>query len=306
MGGGMGGPGMRLPIPTSKSGCAIYAVLIVVAVVVAMCGGPNLVDDILGGGVGGSGGPFGAVDDNLSSSRLSDSQDSGRYDNCETGEDANEDHDCARVAIENSLTDFWESQDLNGWEPITSLTTFTGAVSTRCGNADSSVGPFYCPADTSIYYDTTFYDQVLEDQLGGPDGGFVEFYVLAHEYGHHISNIIGTMGKVTTQETGPQSPGVRLELQADCFAGMWTRHADGTSDESGEPLLAEPVPESDIELAIEAAEAVGDDRIQQKTQGQVTPETWTHGSAEQRRTWFLRGYEEGSLEACDTFSADRV
>lgn len=295
MGGGMGGPGMRLPMPTSKSGCAIYAVILVVAAVVAMCGGPNLLDDILGG-----------AGTSLSPSRMADSQDSGRYDNCETGEDANSDHDCARVAIENSLTDFWEGQDLDGWEPIASLTTFTGAVSTQCGNADSSVGPFYCPADTSIYYDTTFYDQVLEDQLGGPDGGFVEFYVLAHEYGHHISNIIGSMGNVRSQETGPQSPGVRLELQADCFAGMWTRHADGTDDESGEPLLEDPVPESDIELAIEAAEAVGDDRIQQKTQGQVTPETWTHGSAEQRRTWFMRGYEEGTLEACDTFAADRV
>lgn len=295
MGGGMGGPGMRLPMPTSKGGCALYAVIIAVAAVVALCGGPNLLDDILGG-----------AGTSLSPTRMADAEDSGRYDSCETGEDANESQDCARVAIENSLTDFWESQDLSGWEPIASLTTFTGSVSTQCGNADSSVGPFYCPADISIYYDTTFYDQVLEDQLGGPDGGFVEFYVLAHEYGHHISNIIGSMGNVRSQETGPQSPGVRLELQADCFAGMWTRHADGTDDESGEPLLEEPVPESDIELAIEAAEAVGDDRIQQKTQGQVTPETWTHGSAEQRRTWFMRGYEEGTLEACDTFSADRV
>lgn len=298
---------MRIPIPggvgtTGGIGGVIIAVLVFVLVSCLNNGG---------GGGGGAGGGFGdvlsdALGGQLQSSRVSDAEDSGRYDRCETGEDANESLDCARVAIENSLTDFWASRDLSGWEPISSLTTFTGGVSTQCGGADSSVGPFYCPADTSIYYDTTFFDQVLEDQLGGPDGGFVEFYVLAHEYGHHISNVIGTMSKVRSQETGPQSPGVRLELQADCFAGMWTRHADGTDDESGEPLLAEPVPESDIELAIEAAEAVGDDRIQKKTQGQVTPETWTHGSAEQRRTWFMRGYDEGTLEACDTFSADRV
>jgi len=290
---------MRIPIPGgigTKGGIGgvILAVLVYVLV------------SCLNNGGGGLGGGLGAAGGALSPSRLGDAQDTGRYDSCETGEDANNSQDCARVAIENSLTDFWESRNLADWRPEQALITFSGSVATQCGNATSAVGPFYCPADETIYYDTTFYDQVLEDQLGGPDGGFVEFYVLAHEYGHHISNIIGTMSKVRSQETGPQSPGVRLELQADCFAGMWTRHADGTSDESGEPLLAEPVPESDIALAIDAAEAVGDDRIQQKTQGHVNEESWTHGSAEQRRTWFMRGYEEGTLEACDTFSADRV
>ena len=294
-GGGAGGPGMRLPIPGGVAGRGGIGgvILLVVLFVVAQCAGVDL-GSILGSGT------------SLSTARLGDAADTGRYDDCETGEDANQDQDCARVAVENSLTDFWESQDLPDWRPEEALITFSGSVSTACGGATSAVGPFYCPADETIYYDTTFYDQVLEDQLGGPDGGFVEFYVLAHEYGHHISNIIGSMGEVTTQETGPQSPGVRLELQADCFAGMWARHADGTDDAGGEPLLAEPIPESDVELAIEAAEAVGDDRIQRKTQGQVTPETWTHGSAEQRKKWFLTGYDEGSLEACDTFEADRV
>ena len=146
---------------------------------------------------------------------------------------------------------------------------------------------------------------MLERQLGGPDGGFVEFYVLAHEYGHHIQNIAGQMGKVRSQQTGPQSDAVRLELQADCYAGMWAKAATSTEDAQGEVLIAE-LTQDDIKLAIEAAEAVGDDRIQEKTQGQVTEESWTHGSSAMREEWFLVGFEEGSLSACDTFAADQV
>ena len=261
------------------------------------------------GGIGAKGGIGGLIlvialvgSDPYSPSRLSDADDSGRYDHCQTGEDANEDHDCARVAIENSLTDYWDSELGGKFRAIETLTTFSGGVSTACGNADSSVGPFYCPADDSIYLDTTFFDQVLEDELGGPDGGFVEFYVLAHEYGHHISNLLGFMEQVRTQETGPTSPGVRLELQADCYAGMWAHHATTTEDEAGEVLI-EDLSNQDIELAIEAAEAVGDDRIQKKTQGRVMPESWTHGSSGQRKHWFLVGYESGDLDSCDTFEA---
>ena len=145
---------------------------------------------------------------------------------------------------------------------------------------------------------------MLEQQLGGPDGGFVEYYVLAHEYGHHIQNLRGTMSQVKTQQ-GPQSDAVRLELQADCYAGMWAKAATSTEDAQGEVLISE-LTQDDIKLAIEAAEAVGDDRIQEKTQGQVTEETWTHGSAAMREKWFLTGFEQGSLDACDTFAADRV
>ena len=145
---------------------------------------------------------------------------------------------------------------------------------------------------------------MLERQLGGPDGGFVEPYVLAHEYGHHISNLIGTIGQVTG-DTGPQSTGVRLELQADCFAGMWARAATQTEDADGNVLFAE-LTDADIDLAQEAAAAVGDDRIQKKTTGQVDEETWTHGSAANRRKWFDIGFDQGSMQACDTFSVDRV
>jgi predicted metalloprotease len=284
---------MRLPIPGGIGGKGgLGGLLLVIAfVILAQCAGVNI-------------NPFdtSAV---YSPSRLGDAQDSGRYDHCETGEDANEDHDCARVAIENSLTSYWSSELGGDFRAIDTLTTFSGSVNTSCGGADSSVGPFYCPADDSIYLDTTFFDQVLEDQLGGPDGGFVEFYVLAHEYGHHISNVLGFMGKVRTQETGPTSPGVRLELQADCYAGMWAKHATTTEDEAG-AVLIEDLSQEDIDLAIAAAEAVGDDRIQRKTQGQVNEESWTHGSAAQRKHWFLVGYEEGSLDACDTFAASEA
>ena len=290
-GGGVGGgSGMRLPIPGGLGGRGgIGGLLLVIAfVILAQCTGVNI-------------NPFGdsAV---YSPSRLGDAQDSGRYDGCETGEDANESQDCARVAVENSLTDYWDSELGGKFRPEEALITFTGSVSTGCGGADSSVGPFYCPGDETIYLDTSFFDQVLEDQLGGPDGGFVEFYVLAHEYGHHISNLLGFMGQVRTQETGPTSPGVRLELQADCYAGLWANHATTTEDESGEVLI-EDLSEEDIDLAIAAAEAVGDDRIQRKTQGQVNEESWTHGSAAQRKHWFLIGYDTGKLDECDTFGA---
>jgi uncharacterized protein len=188
------------------------------------------------------------------------------------------------------------AEDATAFRPA-SLNTFSGAINTGCGNATSQVGPFYCPVDQGIYMDVSFFDEVLERQLGGPDGGFVQYYVLAHEYGHHIQNLRGTMGQVRTQQ-GPRSDAVRLELQADCLAGMWAAAATRTQDANGEVLISE-LTQEDVQLAIEAAEAVGDDRIQQKTQGQVTEESWTHGSAASRSKWFTVGFNEGTLAACD-------
>ena len=177
-------------------------------------------------------------------------------------------------------------------------------MSTGCGQATSDVGPFYCPPDQGIYLDTTFFEDVLQRGLGGPAGDFVEPYVLAHEYGHHIQNLLGTMGRVRTQQ-GPESDAVRLELQADCYAGMWAGSATSAGDGSGEALISE-LDQQDIDEAIAAAKAVGDDRIQDRTTGRVNPREWTHGSSEQRQRWFTTGYEEGTLEACDTFSADQL
>ena len=172
----------------------------------------------------------------------------------------------ARVAVVNSVQDYWTDAlpAMTGIAYQPSEThTFTDATSTGCGQASSQVGPFYCPQDDTVYLDTGFFDEVLEKQLGGPDGGFVEAYVLGHEYGHHIQDLTGTMGQVRSQQ-GANSDAVRLELQADCYAGMWARNATSTEDATGQVLISE-LTDEDIQLAIEAAETVGDDRIQRKT-----------------------------------------
>jgi predicted metalloprotease len=293
-GGGGGGP-MRLPIPGgTRAGGGIGGIIIIILfVVLTQC---------LGGGLGGGGGtgtgtqPQGGTD----TSRMDDSE---RYDNCKTGADANKDEDCARVAVENSLYNFWSTQFSSGFEPATMM-TFSGGVNTGCGQASSQVGPFYCPGDQKIYLDTTFFDDVLQGQLGGQGGDFVEPYVIGHEYGHHIQNLMGTMGKVRTQQ-GPESDAVRLELQADCYAGLWTKAATGTTDAEGVAIFEE-LDQGDIQEALDSAKAVGDDRIQQKSGQGVDPEGWTHGSSEQRMRWFMTGYEDGTVESCDTFAASEL
>ena len=281
--GSRGGGGRGIPIPGGVAGGGIGTLIIVAIVVVASL--------VLGGGDGGGDGQ---------------ATDTGRYSgSCKSGEDANSSADCARVAIENSLYDYWSDtlpeQSSTAFQPEKKIETFTDGISTGCGSATADVGPFYCPTDQTIYLDTTFFDDVLEQQLGGPDGGFVEAYVLAHEYGHHIQNLLGTMGKVKTQQ-GPKSDAVRLELQADCYAGMWAKAATSTEDADGVTLFSE-LTDEDIQLAIEAATTVGDDRIQQSSGGDVDPEKWTHGSAKSRVQWFRTGYSEGTLEACDTFAS---
>ena len=173
-----------------------------------------------------------------------------------------------------------------------------------CGSASAAVGPFYCPLDQTIYLDTTFFEDVLEGQLGGKGGAFVEPYVLGHEYGHHIQNLLGTMNRVKTQQ-GPKSDAVRLELQADCFAGMWAHGATTTEDDKGNVLITE-ISAKDISEAIDSAKAVGDDRIQEAGGGKVDPEGWTHGSAAQRVAWFKTGFKASSIKACDTFAANAL
>jgi predicted metalloprotease len=295
-GGGRGGGGLggSRRGGTAVAGGGISAVIVLIVIVVM-----NL--------TGSGGGGLPTLDDALDTSRVQGG-DSARYAACETGADANESADCARVAVENSLTAYWEEtlpeQSDTDFRPEQVMQTFTGSVSTGCGQATSQVGPFYCPPDEGIYLDTTFFEEVLERGLGGPSGAFVEPYVLAHEYGHHIQNLMGTMGRVRTQQ-GPQSDAVRLELQADCYAGMWAGSATTATDDAGEAIITE-LTQQDIDQAIAAAKAIGDDRIQDRTTGRVNPAEWTHGSAEQRQRWFMTGYEEGSLEACDTFATDRL
>lgn len=296
LGGGRLGRGGGIPIPTGRGGIGSILVLVLLFLV-ARCAGIDLT-----GGGGGAGGGLGLDPSQLQAANGS----TARYADCETGADAQESHDCGRVAVVNSIQDYWERTlpEAAGTPYERAVTrTFSGQVSTGCGGASSAMGPFYCPVqgDMSVYLDPTFFDDVLEQQLGGPDGSFVEWYVLGHEYGHHVQNLTGQMRNVRTQQ-GENSDAVKLELQADCYAGLWTRAAVSTEDESGEPLFAEGPNDEDLRLAVQAASAVGDDHIQKVTRGRVDPDSFTHGSSAQRIAAFQEGYESGDYRACDVWS----
>ncbi|WP_448006029.1 KPN_02809 family neutral zinc metallopeptidase [Agromyces bauzanensis] len=223
---------------------------------------------------------------------------------CLTGQDANERIDCRMQGASASLEDYWQTEGPNiGLDYVgpQGFVLFEEAVSTACGNASSATGPFYCPPDQTIYIDTSFYGQ-LESRFGASGGPLAEMYVVAHEWGHHVQNIAGVLERSQDGQTGPTSNAVRVELQADCFAGSWAAAASRTEDEQGVPFL-QPITREQYTQAIDAAAAVGDDSIQEATQGQVTPHTFTHGTSEQRARWFETGYDQGA-GACDTFSID--
>jgi hypothetical protein len=215
---------------------------------------------------------------------------------CQTGAQANERQDCRIVGTVNSLRAYWAdafaADGATFAEPSTVL--FTDQVSTQCGGATSAVGPFYCPLDQTIYIDLGFFEQ-LETRFGAEGGPFAEEYVMAHEYGHHIQNLSGLLD--AGRDAGAEGGAVRTELQADCFAGVWGGNAVDTG-------FLEPLTPDQINQALDAAAVIGDDRIQEQTQGQVNRETWTHGSSEQRVEWFTTGFEQKSPSACDTFNAD--
>ncbi|MCB0955058.1 MAG: neutral zinc metallopeptidase [Ilumatobacter sp.] len=192
-----------------------------------------------------------------------------------------------------SVQDYWAAalpQYYGTAYQYTSMVWFTGGVSTGCGQASSETGPFYCPLDSLVYIDLGFMQQ-LENMLIGTTSDLAEQYIIAHEYGHHVQNLLGTNAQVQrAQQNDPSRANqysVALELQADCYAGVWVGSNDVLENQA------------ELQEALNAAEGVGDDRIQQKTQGRVDPESWTHGSAEQRRTWFLQGYNSQSPRTCD-------
>ena len=244
-----------------------------------------LLVQVLAGGGGSSGLPLGGEEPATDLSA-----------ECRTGEDANQSEDCRILAVVNSVQDSWQGR-LDGYQQADTV-FFSGGTGTGCGSATSAVGPFYCPLDRTVYIDLDFYDE-LRSRFGASGGPFAEAYVIAHEYGHHVENQLGVLERSQDGTTGPESSSVRVELMADCLAGMWAEDAERTE-------VIEELTQEDIEDGLSAAAAVGDDRIQQQAQGRVDPESWTHGSAEQRQRWFMIGYREASVDACDTFATERL
>ena len=273
-GGSSGGGGIPIPIPGGKAGGGIGSIIVIVILFLLFSG-------VLGGsgsgipGMGGLGG--GAVEPGGTLNPQSDTDQQLAY-------------------IVESVELFWaEEFRASGKDyPETKLVLFEGSTQSACGPASSATGPFYCPADQKVYLDLGFFDE-LQSRFGAKGGDFALAYVVAHEFGHHVQNALGISQRV--EELVQQDPSrkndlsVRIELQADCLAGVWA-HSAASDVEAG-----------DIEEALSAASAVGDDRIQQSTTGRIDPESWTHGSAEQRVQWFTTGYRSGNADDCDTFAA---
>ena len=285
-GGGLGGGGgMRMPIPSGGGGKIGLGTIVVVVlfVVLTQCTG------LLGDGSGGGGGT------------------TTTQNSCQSGADANKSEDCAVDLFTNSVQSFWSQAypDQTGKQyDVVKTVRFQGSTASGCGQASTEMGPFYCPNDQRVYLDTTFFDDMLQGQLGAKGGPFAIGYVIAHEYGHHIEDQLGILGRMRTVR-GPKSDSVRAELMADCLAGVWAGAAQKTTDADGNAIITELTPD-DVKRAIDAAQAVGDDRIQKRTSGRVDTDSFTHGTAAQRVRWFNRGMEQGTINACNTFDTDNL
>jgi uncharacterized protein len=286
-GGGFGGGGFPIPIGGGRGGIGITIVILVVLLCLGGVFGRNL----LGGGGGGSAQPNnGDINSRCGANNPSRFQDT----------------DCRNLLYINSVQAYWQTalpQSFGVQYQKVTTRFFSNAVDTGCGQADSGVGPFYCPVDRHVYIDLTFYNE-LADRFGAA-GQFAQPYVLAHEYGHHVQNLLGTMDQVHRQEQRDPSNAnrisVRLELQADCYAGVWTKHATETTSAGGQPLFKR-ITQQDIQQALDAAAAVGDDAIQKRTSGRVDESKFTHGTSAQRQHWYSQGYTTGDPKSCDTFS----
>jgi uncharacterized protein len=289
-----GGSGIGLPgLAAGGGGLGIVGVIVVVLL------------NVLGGGGGSSGLPGGLTGLSGVGSSGVTSVDNGQLaESCKTGKDANSRTDCALVADIESIEDYWQGSlpGLGASYQHAPTRFFRGQTQSGCGVADAGVGPFYCPSDNRVYIDLSFFDE-LHDQFGATGGAFVNAYVLAHEYGHHVQDLLGVESRVDHTATGPASDSVRLELQADCYAGVWAHAATTVPDASGRPLISS-ISSADVAAALDAAGRIGDDWIQTHLgSGQVNQNTFTHGSSAQRERWFATGYSTGSATRCDTFSA---
>ncbi len=292
-GGGLGGIG-RGGLALGGGGIGIVGLIVVVLLnVLGGSGGSSGLPGGLGGlGDVGLGGNTAQVDN----AQLSTS--------CRTGKDANTNSDCAIVADIDSVQSFWagELPSLGARYSTSKTTFFRGQVSTGCGAADSGTGPFYCPADKLVYIDLSFFDE-LKTRFGATGGSFVNAYVLAHEYGHHVQDLLGVESRINHTATGATSDSVRLELQADCYAGVWAAHATTVPSSNGKPLILD-LTQADIAAALDTAGRIGDDWIQSHLgSGSVNQSTFTHGTSAQRQRWFSAGYSSGDPARCDTFSA---
>ncbi|WP_020663353.1 KPN_02809 family neutral zinc metallopeptidase [Amycolatopsis benzoatilytica] len=290
--GGGGGGGLGRGMAIGGGGLGIVGVIIYF-----------VISQLGGGGTGAAPAAGGLSLGNVGSGQQVDT--SALAQKCRTGADANRDHDCAILAVVNSIQDYWTQEFSRSGQTYRKATTrfFTGGVRTGCGSATSDTGPFYCPADSHVYIDLSFFNE-LKTRFGAQGGLFTEAYVLAHEYGHHVQNLTGTSKKGTG--TGATSGSVRLELQADCYAGVWANHASTTPTQSGKPLVQD-VTKDDISRALDTASRIGDDYIQTKLgSGHADSSTFTHGTSAQREKWFTTGYQTGSPARCNTFSTNNL
>lgn len=257
--------------------------LLLVGLFILLGGNPSQIDEVLGGGQG-----------------QVESGEAGNFDHCQTGEDANDYDDCRLYYTSFSVNEMWATvlpaqANIEYVEPT--LAIFENTTQSGCGLASASTGPFYCPTDQDAYFDLSFFEQMR--QFGAENAPLAQMYIVAHEFGHHVQNLEGTLGLSDYNNPGEDSNAVKIELQADCYAGIWANHAD-----KGENRMLEPITESELDSALTAAAAVGDDNIQERSGGEVNPESWTHGSSQQRKDAFLAGYNTGQMSSCDFLERD--